>query len=147
MNATTTTEAQDPLAALEVDSVEMDRQALANILRGRVAIDSKGNKIVLLNGVRQQATNTQLVALVILAQRALALRSREKLPAGLRPNEISNITGVAGNSARPSIKQLADDGLIIKQKDGTYAAPPHALERLGHLLEDLATGQREADTN
>lgn len=128
-------ESRDPLADLRVDAVSVDREALAEMLRGHVLLDPEGNQIIFLNDVREVGTNVQVVALALLGQKALHLLDRD-LPEGLTPAEIEQATKMAGGSVRSSLKRLSDRGVILKQ-NGRYVVPGHTVEKLGKKLDNL----------
>lgn len=128
----------DPLERLRVDAGEVDRKRLSAMLDGLVLVDTEHGehgKVIYRNGVKDAASNPQLVTLTLLAQRAMHLLDG-RVPSTLRPGDIQALTGMPGGSVRSALKRLSDDGLVLRREEG-YLVPSHAFDALESLLEGL----------
>lgn len=125
----------DPLKELVVDAHEMDRERLASSLSVWARIDPSKNLIRFMPGAKQNATIKQLTLVALLGQMAIKLLNDER-EEGLTPSELSQRTGVKGNSLRPQLKALADDGIVLKNDGRKYIVPPQSFDRALALLGD-----------
>lgn len=126
----------DPLDELVIDSGQIDRRRLVDLLRGRVWLDPQARRFVFDPGVRQSTTLQQRIILALLAQKALSLKVEgEELSDAMSPKDFETKLGEKGNSIRPAIKRLADEGLIFSVEGG-YTVPAHVMDRLTEVLDN-----------
>ena len=125
----------DPLEALVVDAHSVDRERLASTLSVWARIDPRENLIRFMPGTKQNATIKQLTLVALLGQMGIKLLNNEQ-EEGLTPSELSQRTGVKGNSLRPQLKALADDGIVLKNDGGKYVVPPQSFDHALALLGD-----------
>jgi hypothetical protein len=126
----------DPLRELVMETRRIDRQRLADLLRGRAWLDLEARTVVLDVSVRQKATVSRRIAVALLARKALSLLlDDEQEPDGLTPRELETLTGAKGGSIRPALKQLAEEGAIRKVGE-RYTVPAHGLDLIDNLLRE-----------
>lgn len=124
---------QDPLEALVVDAHSVDRDRLAQALKGWARIDPEQSLIRFLPGAKDEATIKQLTLVALLGQKAIHLLKDEQ-EEGLTPSELAHYTGVKGSSLRPQLKRLADGGIVLKNGGGRYVVPAHSFDRVVAML-------------
>ncbi len=124
---------QDPLDALVINAHSVDRERLAQALKGWARIDPRENLIRFLPGAKDEATIKQLTLVALLAQMAIHLVNDEQ-EEGLTPSELAHCTGVKGSSLRPQLKALADGGIVLKNDGGRYVVPPHSFDHALAML-------------
>lgn len=127
----------DPLSELLVDSAEVDRQAIANALRGVVGVDPKTKAVVTQHGFDALNARQQVVALLLGAKVAHLL---EVLGTdGLATREVVASSGLAGGTARPTLRYLLEKRYISQDSEGRYYIAHHqvpsAIEQLSHPPE------------
>lgn len=125
----------DPLRALVIDAAQVNRQLLADLLRGRVWLDPSARRFVFEQGLRQCTTLQQRILLALIARKALSLlmENEDDVQDRLTPKELETTLGEKGGSIRSAVKRLADDGLIFSSGGG-YTVPAHVLDRLNPIL-------------
>lgn len=124
---------RDPLEALVVNAHSVDRELLAQALKGWARIDPAENLIRFLPGAKDEATIKQLTLVALLGQMAIHLLKDEQED-GLTPSELAHCTGVKGSSLRPQLKALADGGVVLRNDGGRYVVPPHSFDRVLEML-------------
>jgi hypothetical protein len=111
----------DPLRELLVDAAEVDRQAIANVLKGRVSIDSKSGRIVL--GPGYQALDARKKVLTILLAQKAALLLKISEGEALTNAEVTHLTGLAPGTSAPSLKSLRELRLVTQTGTKAYYIP------------------------
>jgi len=124
----------DPLMALVVDTKQINREKLAEMLKGKVLLDLRSDTFLLQPEARARSSARQAVLLSLLAEKALSLL-KENLPDALSPTKLVAVTGLKGNTVRPVLKRLSDEGLIIRVPEG-YTIHGSALARVAMALHD-----------
>ena len=110
-------ETSDPLQVLVVDTQRVSRENLAAILQGTVMLDLQTASVHLVPEARAQLGARQAVLLALLGRKALSLLKMDEVDA-ISPKELVEITGVKGNSVRPLLMRLTEEGLIIRRAEG-----------------------------
>jgi hypothetical protein len=128
----------DPLMALVVDTRQISREQLAQILKGRVLLDLQSDSFVLQPGAKARSNAGQAVLLSLLAVKALSLL-KPNIPDILSPKELENVTGLRGGTIRPAVRRLSAEGLVIRRAEG-YTIHSSALARVA-----IALHERESD--
>jgi hypothetical protein len=113
--------ADDPLRALLVDATAVNREAIADILKGRVAIDSGSGRLVLLSGYNQLDARRKVLS-VLLARKAACLLKLAETEA-LANKEVVEATGLAPGTSAPSLKSLKELRLVSQDNDKAYYVP------------------------
>ncbi len=132
------TEKPDPLQALVVDTQRVNRETLAAILKDRVVLDLQTASVHFLAEAPRSARVRVLLAL--LGRKALFLLKASEVDA-ISPKELAETTGVKGNSVRPLLMRLAEEGLIVRRAEG-YAVHNAAL----HLVAGAINHSGANDT-
>ena len=117
----------DPLMALVVDTKQISREQLAQILKGRVLLDLQSDSFVLQPGAKARSNARQAVLLSLLAVKALSLL-KPSIPDILSPKELENVTDLRGGTIRPAVRRLTAEGLIVRRAEG-YTIHSSALAR------------------
>jgi len=110
-------EKPDPLQALVVDTRQVSRENLAAILKDRVMLDLQTASVHLVPEAREQFGAREVVLLALLGQKALSLLKTDEVDA-ISPKELAEITGVKGNTVRPLLMRLAEEGLVVRRAEG-----------------------------
>jgi hypothetical protein len=110
-------EKADPLMSLVVDTRQVNREQLAEILKGKVMLDLQSETFLLQPEVRAQGTVRQAVLLSLLARKALSLL-KESIVDALTPRDITMFTGLKGNTIRTILRRLLQQGLVVKRPEG-----------------------------
>ena len=124
----------DPLMALVVDTKQINREKLAEMLKGKVLLDLRSDTFLLQPEAKARSSARQAVLLSLLAEKALSLL-KDTLPDSLSPKELEGVTGLKGNTIRPILGRLSKEGLIIRVQEG-YTIHGSALARVAMALHD-----------
>jgi hypothetical protein len=116
----------DPLERLVVDQAAADRELLASLLTGRIAVDRASARYSFVPGIRPQLGTRRTVLIALLARKALSLLV-EGFVEPATPRELEAESGIRGGTLRPILKDLKDENLLLKTGDG-YLVANHALE-------------------
>jgi hypothetical protein len=131
-------DADDPLRALLVDATAVNRDAIAEVLKGRIAIDSGSGRLVLLSSYNQLDARRKVLN-VLLARKAvylLKLADNEVLT----NKEVTDLTGLAPGTAAPSLKSLRELRLVSQDGDKAYYIPN---AQLGNAIDFFKAQGRE----
>lgn len=111
----------DPLQELLVDAGAVDRRQIAEVLHGRIAIDSDTGRLVLTAGFSALDARRKILA-VLLARKAAVLlgASGEE---GLSNKEVTEVTGLASGTAAPGLKSLRELRLVGQDTSKSYLIP------------------------
>lgn len=123
----------DPLASLVVNQQEADRALLASVLAPYVMLDPTRAAFSFRRGTREPLTNMHIAVIALLANKALKLLEAD-IEEPLSPSDLSQVTGIKGNSLRPVLKRLTDEGTIQRNEDGVYFVPNYGLADVAVLL-------------
>lgn len=127
----------DPLSELLVDSAEVDRQAIANALRGVVGVGPKTKAVVTQHGFDALNSRQQVVALLLGAKVAHLLDVLDS--DGLATREVVASSGLAGGTARPTLRYLLEKRFISQDSEARYYIAHHqvpaAIEQLSRPSE------------
>ncbi len=126
---------EDPLAELLVDAGEVDKVAVVDALRGKVAIDGKSGGLVLQPSYGKLDARRKVLA-VLLARKAARLLGVLEEEA-FTNKEVAEATGLAPGTAAPSLKSLRELRLVGQDKNKAYLIPnPQLLPAVAFLKGD-----------
>ncbi len=111
----------DPLRELLVDATAVDRDAIVDVLKGRIAIDSKSGRLVL-SPTYSELDARRKVLSILLARKAaylLKLAGKEEL----ENKEVAELTGLPPGTAAPSLKSLRELRLVSQDETKAYYIP------------------------
>src|SRR5438309_7294771 len=114
---TETGDRPDPLRALVVDAQRFNREKLAEVLNGRVWLDLQTASVHLAPEARPSLTSAKAVLLALLGQKALYLLD-ENISEAMPPKVLEEVTSLKGNTLRPLLKRMREEGLIVKREQG-----------------------------
>ena len=127
------TEKGDPLMELVADTRQINRDRLKEMLLGRVWLDIDTATVHLVREERNENGSKEAVLLALLGQKALSLLKPEKAVDAMTPKVLEEVTGLKGNTVRPLLKRLSEDGLIVRRMEG-YAIHNAALHLVGGAI-------------
>lgn len=130
----------DPLLRLVHNEAEVNREHLARLLDGRIALDPARGTFGFRHGVRDRLNKRQRVLVALLAQKALHL-IEAKHPEALRPAEIERVTGIPGNTLRPILKILSDKAITRRDDEGGHFVASYGLEPAEQMLAEPGSDQ------
>ena len=123
----------DPLEGLLVDSGKVDREALANGLKGLVAVDQATGALHFDAGYGRLSSRGKVLA-VLLGRKVAALLDLTEADL-LATKEIVSQTRLPPGTVAPTLKQLRDLHLVAQDDSKAYYVPPakllDALDELG----------------
>ena len=111
----------DPLRRLLVDAAEVDRQAIAEVLEGRVSIDAGSGRLVLMPGYAPLDARRKIL-LVLLSRKAACLLGVADSEA-LTNGQLIEQTGVAPGTVAPGLKSLRELRLVGQEANRAYYVP------------------------
>ncbi len=126
MDTERTTTESDPLDELFWSATDYARD-IAKVLHGLVKID--GDFVIFREGM----TVANKIVCYLLAVKAMQLTRRRETDEA-SPNEIERETKIVGNTLRPLLSKLAEQGLIHKVRDGIYKANTTRLHKTAIFL-------------
>ena len=134
----------DPLEALLVDAVAVDRERIAGVLAGKLALDRNSGAPVILPGFAELDGKAKLLSL-LLAHRALELLGLKKDPS-ISPVDASRQTGMPGGTVRRMLPEFVEAHLASRSVDGTYflssAQIPNAISSISDSPVAVAGSRR-----
>lgn len=112
---------QDPLRDLLVDATEVNRQAIVQVLKGRVSIDSATGRPVLMPGYAELDARRKVLVILLATKAAhlLELAESEFLTAA----QVIEESGLPGGTAHPSLKSLRELRLVGQDGSKAYHVP------------------------
>ena len=126
-------EKADPLQALVVDTQQISRDRLAELLQGKVWLDLQTASVHLVPEARTKMGARPAVLLALLGKKALSLLKGDEVDA-MSPKDLAEVTGLKGNTVRPLLMRLGEEGYVIRRAKG-YAVHNAAL----HLVAGAIT--------
>ncbi len=123
----------DPLLDLVADTRKINRDRLKEMLLGRVWLDTDTATVHLVPEERNQKGAKEAVLLALLGQKALSLLKPEKVVDAMTPKVLEEVTGLKGNTVRPLLKRLSEEGLIVRRMEG-YTIHNAALHLVGGAI-------------
>ncbi len=127
------TEEGDPLMELVADTRKINRDRLKEMLLGRVWLDIDAATVHLVPEERNEKGSKEAVLLALLGQKALSLLKPEKVVDAMTPKVLEEVTGLKGNTVRPLLKRLSEEGLIVRRMEG-YTIHNTALHLVGGAI-------------
>lgn len=122
----------DPLAELLVDAAQIDRRAIADAIKGKVAIDQKSSRVVALPAYDALDARRKILA-ILLARKAAHLLGVVPTE-GLSNKDVTSETGLPPGTAAPSLKSLRELRLVGQDESKAYMVPN---PKLGPAIEFL----------
>jgi len=123
----------DPLLDLVADTRKINRDRPKEMLLGRVWLDTDTATVHLVPEERNQKGAKEAVLLALLGQKALSLLKPEKVVDAMTPKVLEEVTGLKGNTVRPLLKRLSEEGLIVRRMEG-YTIHNAALHLVGGAI-------------
>ena len=111
------TERPDPLQILVADAQQVNRDALAAVLKDRVMLDLQLGSVHLVRKPGASIGARQAILLALLGRKALSLLKASEVDA-ISPKDLVEITGVKGNTVRPLLIKLSEEGLVVRRAEG-----------------------------
>lgn len=115
------TNGEDPLRQLLVDATEINKQSLAQVLKGRVSIDTETGRLLLMPGYSSLDARRK-VLVVLLARKASHLLGKVDTETFTNA-EITEETGLRPGTAAPSLKSLKELLLVDQDEERAYYVP------------------------
>jgi len=132
---------EDPLAALVIDTAELDRARIATVLRGRIAIDRANSVPVVQPPFNEWDTNQKILGF-LLARKAMALLGVDAQEAAM-PNAIAGLTGLAAGTVRPTLRGLLQQRRVSQDSKGAYLlSAPQVNAAIEALAVAVTVGDR-----
>jgi len=133
------TEKGDPLMDLVADTRRINRDRLAEVLKGRVTLDLDTETVNLMPEARTELGARKAVLLALLGQKALSLLKPDKVIDAIAPKVLEEVTGLKGNTVRPLLLRLVSEGLVVRRMGRRYAVHNAAL----HLASGAITHDKD----
>ncbi len=112
---------EDPLRDLLVDAGAVDRQQIADVLRGRIAIDSESGRLLLLPGFGRLEARRKILTVLLARKAAVLLEASDA--EGLTNKQVAEMTGLATGTAAPGLKSLRELRLVGQDSAKAYLVP------------------------
>src|SRR2546428_3538534 len=112
------TDKDDPLMELVADTRQINRDRLAELLKGRVWLDLDTATVHIVPEERTERGAKRAVLLALAGQKALSLLKPEKVVDAMSPRVLEEVTGLKGNTVRPLLKRLTEEGLVVRRMEG-----------------------------
>jgi len=115
-----------------VDAVKIDRQAIADALKERVAIDPNSGRLLLLRGYQGLDSRRKVLAILLARKAAMLLEVSDTEV--LTNKEITSASGLAPGTAAPAVRRLKELRLVDQDDDKAYFIPnPRLLDAIGFI--------------
>ena len=128
------------LSDLLVDRGQLDQELLANTLGPFVGIDGNRHEIVPGEGWTSLG-GPGLVIAVLLGRKAMMTLELGVEVEGLPTKELEESTGLKGNTIRPTLSRLKDQGLVRQDAQGRYYIPTASVPRACEVITGGSNGQ------
>lgn len=128
----------DPLHELLVDSAAVDRDAIAGILKGRIAIDRNSGRLVLSPSYNELDARRKVLSILLGRKAAHLLGLADGEP--LTNKEVGDLAGLPPGTAAPSLKSLKELRLVSQDSGKAYYVPN---AHLNNAIEFLKAQGRE----
>lgn len=128
-----------PLKDLLVDEQQVSESLVEEILAGNARL-ARDTRRVLLTPEGARLPARAKILLVLAAQHAWRFVVPGQSDITLTVKEIQGQAGLAGNTARPTLKSLKDDHVIEPSSAGSYRLPVHALH---YALAEVNKGKKQ----
>jgi hypothetical protein len=127
----------DPLQELVVDTRQVSREKLAELLKGRVLLDLDTESFVFVSEARARLGVRKAILVSLLAKKAVSLL-KEGVVDAMSPKELAIVTREKSSSIRPALRRLAREGLIVRRPEG------YAVHVAAFALVAFALGNKQA---
>lgn len=114
--------AEDPLRELVVDSLDVDRQRIADALRGVVVIDKTG-QVIPQPGFEVMTAEGKVLAFLLARKAAVLLDLADHEPIG--PNDLAKQARMPSGTVAPTVRGLLGKRLVSQDVDSAYYLSPH----------------------
>lgn len=116
----------DPLSKLVINTDELDRKKLSELLAGYCVISPDGSVRVDTNFIKLDAPS-KILAILLAQKAAKALRLADADT--LAPKHVELISGIPGGTVRRELRELYMQRLV-ENNNGNYNIPNHAVSRI-----------------
>lgn len=120
------------LEGLLADETEINETLLGELLSQYVKI-GKGSGLPIFTSEYARLTNAGKIVVYLLSRKAASALGLLKEAEPVSPREISEASGVAYDSAKPTLSSLAR-ARVVSRVDGRYSCPNHILSRASELI-------------
>lgn len=120
------------IQSLFVDEKEVGEEILYEALSPFVRFGKESNSVIF-TPEYYELGNREKVLVYLLALKAAGLLGITSAGESVSPKEISAATGVAYNSAKPILSELAKNGLLARE-GGRYSVPNHNILRIKEMM-------------
>lgn len=145
---------EDPLRELVVDAVELDRQRIANALKGVLVIHN-GGQVVPRENFNQLDARQKVLAFLLGRKAAVLVEEADE--EATTPTELAEESGMPEGTVKPKLRELHSDRLVSQDVDGRYYLSPvqvgTAISRLvpsdesGGLTPSVSESRLSADAS
>ena len=126
-----------PLRDLLVTEKAVTEELLESILSGYVKLAEDTRRAVLTPEGAKLPARARIL-LVLAARHAWRfVEPGAEQDLSLPLSEISEQTGLSGNTVRPTLKELKDKRIVESPRAGAYGLPPHSLSSVASELEAI----------
>ena len=128
-----------PFLELLVDAAEMDRQKIAEALKGVIGIDKSG-RVVPQAGFQPLSAHQKLLAFLLGRKAASLLDITDE--EAITPGELSKQSGMPEGTVRPALRSLFDGHRVSQDVDkGYYLSPHQVATAIAQLSANAANGE------
>jgi hypothetical protein len=125
----------DPLLDLVVDASEVDRERIAQALRGIIAIDKSG-QVIPAQGF-SKLTASQRILAFLLGRKVAVLLGMAEIEA-IGPTALASRSGMAEGTVYPTVRTLQKSRLVSQEEDGAYVLSPHQVgTAIDYLIQPI----------
>jgi len=120
------------LERLLADETQVNEDLLGEVLSQYVKI-GKGSGLPIFTSDFARLTNTGKIIVYLLSRKAATALGLLTESESVTPKEVSEATGVAYDSVKPTLSGLAR-ARVVSRSDGRYSCPNHILSRAAELI-------------
>jgi DNA-binding transcriptional ArsR family regulator len=125
---------KSPLKELVVKEETLNEKLLAELLKTYISIEENTGELIPTESFNSLSAEGKVIIAFLYskAKKRLNMSSTEKL----KPKDIESILGLKGNTIRPILKKLKEEGIIKLDEEG-YWIPNVNLYRAKRVLENV----------
>lgn len=133
------------LKDLTVNIDQIAEEALENALGDYIRYDPS-KRVITLTLLGQKLDQKKKVLVYLLAQKGWKfvlddIETEGLPPEGAKPKDLGGALNI-GDSIRPVLKNLRDDGLVTPQEDGSYMIPDNLVLEIIDVLKESKNGEQ-----
>ena len=125
----------DPLRSLLVDASEVDRQAIASTLSGKVSLDGETGRPVLTPGYASLDAASKVLLILLARKAALLLELAENEV--LSNKEVIDQSGLPAGTVAPTLRRFKELHLVDQDTNRSYYIPN---AQLNQVIEKIVKG-------